>query len=196
MDDYVTVANTGSDFSTVPFTWTAWVKADQLPSAAAQNKNIVIMGHSSAPWTAYEIWADDAGNVFKWTVRDSGGTARTVVADSALVANRWYHIAAILDSNYKSRLYIDGVLQSQTQSNASLFAPNSNLILGGNSSTNQGWDGPIDDIRFYKRALSPGEVKALYDSTKPIQFIRQTGLTANGETTPHSASFSTLPSVS
>jgi hypothetical protein len=76
------------------------------------------------------------------------------------IDGQWHHIAGTRD-NTSLKLYIDGVLIATTPSTAVDFGSwllhNYRLGYGFGSY----WKGSMDDLRFYKRVLSPSEIIAL-----------------------------------
>ncbi len=68
--------------------------------------------------------------------------------------------------------YINGVMIESQKASPPQKAPNGRpLLIGGfleaGSETKGRFNGEMDDIRIYNRALSAEEVKALYDLEKP-----------------------------
>ena len=83
--------------------------------------------------------------------------------------NQWMHIAYIASNNLK--IYINGVEKdSQSVGGATGEAINS-MVLGDFEDPISGrcWQGKMDDVRIYNRALSGADIKAIYDyeSTPP-----------------------------
>ena len=78
---------------------------------------------------------------------------------TAPIDGQWHHLAATRD-NTSLKLYIDGVLIGTAPSPAEslLGALHSYCLAYGGGSY---WVGSIDDVRFYKKVLSPAEVTAL-----------------------------------
>jgi len=76
----------------------------------------------------------------------------------------WHHIAAVYDAN-KSRIYYDSTLVEETNATGSINLVDAKIIIGkdvvGNSCF---WNGLIDEIRIYNRALTESEILELYDS--------------------------------
>jgi len=76
---------------------------------------------------------------------------------TAPINGLWHHIAATRD-NTSLKLYIDGVLIGTAPSTAVDFGSwvlhNYRLGYGGGAY----WKGSLDDVRFYKRVLSPSEI--------------------------------------
>jgi hypothetical protein len=79
--------------------------------------------------------------------------------------NRWYHVAGVAGSN-GMRLYLDGNLLSESAENVKIAAA-SPLIIGGSGSLRQWYfDGLIDEVMVFKKALSTDDIKTLYESMK------------------------------
>lgn len=84
----------------------------------------------------------------------------------------WCHIAGTFDQAAgEIRVYINGVLQA-TKSGLSLVPGQNNVRLHigtGRESAYQVFDGLMDDVRVYDRALRPAEIRSLaeLDSSKP-----------------------------
>ena len=81
----------------------------------------------------------------------------------------WEHRVGLWDGK-KVKLYVNGKLAASKEG---LAGPMDN-VSGGNLNFGVGWDlegdyfqGDMDDIRIYNRALSEAEVKALYEFEKP-----------------------------
>ena len=99
-----------------------------------------------------------------------GGNAYDVVSNDIAVEGQWYHIACLLGTG-GMLLYVDGVLQTDTDANTLSFAD-----LGGMTEVTFGkwkvadaahpWDGYIGEVRLYNRRLTPLEVQHNYLATK------------------------------
>ncbi|MCV6636468.1 fibro-slime domain-containing protein [Candidatus Albibeggiatoa sp. nov. NOAA] len=80
---------------------------------------------------------------------------------NGLEAQRWHHLAFILNNN-KISLYVDGEhLHTVTSKYNSDIENNSNLqfMLGGTVENYQWMYGLIDEVRFYNRVLTEAEIK-------------------------------------
>lgn len=85
---------------------------------------------------------------------------------------QWYHVTVVYDSNSIANMpmfYINGVayppdviFSSPLGSNVSDAALP--LRIGGQGGI-RFFDGTIDDVRIYNRALSPAEVQAIFNGT-------------------------------
>ncbi|HUV41749.1 MAG TPA: LamG domain-containing protein, partial [Sedimentisphaerales bacterium] len=72
--------------------------------------------------------------------------------------NQWHHVAAVYDGS-KMYLYVDGRLDAVKNASGSLKVSTANVYIGGNPS--QSFNGLIDDVLIYNRALSKSEIEYL-----------------------------------
>ena len=162
--NYVTVDTGGSQ--TVfdggeAMTVSAWVKGSLDNYGAYISKN----GESNGWQMRYK---DTYRSV--WTTR--GGSSGHGDMEGNLATNvttGWHMLTMTYDGSGKT-IYIDGVLDSKTQAATGTISPSSDLLafgakLLGGSVTSPCFNGLLDDICFYNRALSLGEVQAIYNST-------------------------------
>ncbi|WP_341225730.1 LamG-like jellyroll fold domain-containing protein [uncultured Arcticibacterium sp.] len=82
------------------------------------------------------------------------------------IANVWYHVVAARDDN-TTKIYLNAVKEGEvTYTNPSIFYPD--LYLGGHKTFNRWYfNGALDDLRIYNRALSDAEIQAIYNAEKP-----------------------------
>ena len=91
----------------------------------------------------------------------SGGGGNNIYNDNNLRDSTWHHATAVKSTD-EFLLYIDGVLASKIKDETKRETVEASLHIGENYKNNY-YDGSIDDIRIYDRALSTEEVKALYE---------------------------------
>lgn len=103
----------------------------------------------------------------------SQGTWVCVVSVTAVPTGSWHHIAGVAGGGTMS-IYVDGTLSASVPDPFVTLSPtvadlNLPLVIGSVYPYGQGWAGnefasflgTLDDVRVYKRALSPEEVAAL-----------------------------------
>jgi hypothetical protein len=82
----------------------------------------------------------------------------------------WQMLTLTIEKGYQA-LYLDGEMQNEKrdsdESGKDIIYSDLPLFIGFSGFHDQHWVGSIDDVRIYNRALSEGEVKALYDLEKP-----------------------------
>ena len=103
---------------------------------------------------------------------------RECLSDATVTNDQWHHAAATYDGQ-TLKLYVDGVLQKQTVSASGEIAPNSHdLTLGMNRSSPSGsekeisFEGAIDEVTLFKRALDDAEINKVMSAVKP-KFTKQ-----------------------
>jgi hypothetical protein len=105
----------------------------------------------------------------------------TVSSDDAISGGSWIHVAAMLDRSASPatdqiKLYLNGVKQTVATNDYQYTAPTAlnfdnsfkftiGARHGGGSSYAFPYWGPIDDVQFYKVALTDGQVQTLYTTT-------------------------------
>lgn len=105
-------------------------------------------------------------NQIQFSVHDAG-TDRAIVSDTTLTANQWYFLCGVWTAASNTvQLYIDAVVQT-TAGDTSTVSPGTAgfLNIGRRSDadpTNTFYDGLIDDLRVYTRALPLDEIQAIF----------------------------------
>jgi hypothetical protein len=83
------------------------------------------------------------------------------VGKKTININTWYHVAFVKSEN-SFTFYVDGVLTGVLTGSS---INNSNGINAIGTRGNYMWNGQIDDVRIYNRALRPEEIRYLYETT-------------------------------
>jgi len=159
-DDYVEVPDSANLDLTGAISIDAWVKRESLGEAVfATNKR----GFTD-PKTGYGLNArvDDH---FSGTVFGKFGH----ISSATVPVGTWVHIAWTYDRTAgKSRLYLNGVLDSVETHNDPIVTNDDPLTIGGKLRKYAGGfvfgGGAADEVEIYNRALTAAEVKAIYDA--------------------------------
>ncbi len=163
VDDYVDVGGIG-DMGNI-FTISAWVKPDTAP----QGDSYAVIATNGFPGSNrdYKVILQDDGTG-KFRVNIGNGTTFASASDTiSYVANTWYFVVGTFDGA-TLRYYRDGIEISTTSSSLTTFTTSAFRVGNGrsNDTTEENYfDGTIDDVRIYNRALSAGEVAQLYTQT-------------------------------
>jgi hydrogenase maturation factor HypE len=94
------------------------------------------------------------------------GTPLDAQGASAVALNTWTHLAVSYDGT-TLRLYVNGVEVGSRAVASPLLTSTGVLRLGGNSVWGEFFQGRIDEVRLYNRALGPAEIQA--DMNAPVQ---------------------------
>jgi hypothetical protein len=102
-------------------------------------------------------------DTFVFGVSSASGLAPEVDSTVTVTTNVWYHVAGVRGSNY-IQLYVNGLLDGQANADFPQDYGNYPLFFG--SSGQPYWDrklsGSLDEVSLYNRALSAGEIAAIY----------------------------------
>jgi hypothetical protein len=72
--------------------------------------------------------------------------------------DEWHHVAAVFDSA-NMMIYLDGALDNSVPTTEKIGSCNANLLIGENpEAAGRYWDGLIDEVLIYDRALSAEEI--------------------------------------
>jgi hypothetical protein len=155
----VSVPDSNSLDLTSGMTLEAWVK----PTTLGAFKTVVL---KEAPGDlSYGMYASSAYGG-SGVSRPSAWIAGTDVgATTALPTGAWSHLAATYDRT-SFKLYINGTQVASKAFTGAITPSTGALKIGGNSIWGEYFNGQIDEIRVYNRALSPSEIAA--DRDAPI----------------------------
>jgi hypothetical protein len=175
------IAIPATTLSSNAYTYAMWVKINTLPPSGSL-ASIISIGNSG-------ILGDQCININNNYSGNSGFIASSYRASGADFAvtgvlpsvGVWYHIASVRDiAANKIKIYVNGTKISES-SLATSAAGYSTPVLGfigartpGNTSY---FDGTIDDVRIYTRALSDAEMSQLYVSQGPLILTAMTDKT-------------------
>src|SRR5262249_13590377 len=113
---------------------------------------------------SYSIWLQN-GNLYGG-ISDITGANSSIAVPFTPNAGQWYHVAFTFDDATKQQiLYLNGARVAFSMPNLSIGYDNHPLYLGAdvnNGSLNTFLQGRIDEAALYSRALSAGEIAAIY----------------------------------
>ncbi|HEY9229854.1 MAG TPA: LamG-like jellyroll fold domain-containing protein, partial [Gemmatimonadaceae bacterium] len=150
-NSFVTIPHAASLNLTAGMTIEAWV----YPTATGGYATVVMKEKPGAlVYTLYGRAPTNPGVHF-----DVGGTERQLNAPSMLALNTWSHVAGTFDGSM-SRLFVNGI-EIASQAFAGPISTSTGAVrIGGNAVWGEYFNGRIDDVRIYNRALTAAEVVA------------------------------------
>jgi hypothetical protein len=160
--DYVDCGNDGRFDIENAISIAAWVKVRSLDAAW---QPIIAKGDS-----AWRLQRNKLTSMLKFNCAGpmtwEGGNRWSGITTSAAVDDgRWHHVAGVYDGS-EFLVYVDGKLDASREASGPL-ATNRYPVCIGENFEQQGscWNGWIDDVRIYGRALSAEEVARLHKDT-------------------------------
>ncbi|HKZ14413.1 MAG TPA: LamG domain-containing protein [Solirubrobacterales bacterium] len=157
-EDVIKIPDSSPLDFTEEFTLEAWVR----PSGA-ENRDAPLIDKQAGGGLGYFLY--EGGSVSDRPKGAAEEEQEIVVAEEPLDAHAWSHVALTFDGD-RTRLYVDGELVDNGAAEP-IPVTEGDLEIGGSTSTGDWFDGKIDEVRVYDRALSKAEVQA--DSATPIQ---------------------------
>ncbi len=144
VNDYV--IHTGNVVPSGDFTMQAWVK----PLANGPDSYGAIFISQSQIWIAINSTGKLGGTVFGDSIKPVSNVAATL--------GNWYLVTLVYHSSGTlSNLYVNGVLQTDTLVHTAVYT-GTTVEFGVPASHSRYYNGLIDDVRIYNRALSADEI--------------------------------------
>ena len=151
-NDWVTVPDASALDLTTGMTLEAWVR----PTAATSDWTTVVFKEQSGNY-AYGLYGNTGTN--RPSVNGViGGVDRDIRGAATLPLNTWTHLAGTYDGA-NLRLYVGGALVATQAATGSIATSTGVLHIGGNLVWGEWFEGLIDEIRIYNRALTQAEIQ-------------------------------------
>ena len=181
VDDYVVIP-TDSGINPIDGSWTveAWITVPTIPPS---DHNYPIMAkHDGDMDNGYALLVSYDGNVHYMVDHYKGPVYKAI---GTISTNSWYHVTGVLDKSTNNlNMFVNGFQTGSTSiSGLGTINPSNPLWIGryhrGSRSRYEYFNGIIDEIRIYNRALTAEEIKAEYEQGT-------TALTLTKSAAPHS----------
>ena len=164
VNDKVTIPNSSSTQVGDKFTFEAKIKPTALPGST----NLSLLGSTTG-----------GPNAFLWNAKPTlakTGSGDISQATATVATGSWYHVAFTKNGS-TTKLYIDGQDVTGSVTNYTMATVSSALTLASNGTAANKWfNGMMDDVRIYNRALGPQEV--LENSTTPVAAAENSTVTS------------------
>lgn len=154
---YVTLTGYNGITGSAARTCSAWVKT----TAAGTIRPIIAWG-TTATGSKWVVTVDTTGH-FRVEISSGSITSSATINDGT-----WHHVAVTFADDgtpniSDAKLYIDSVLDTSP----TVVAKALNTVAGtaaqiGRDQSSRLWNGALDDVRLYDRALSTAEIEAIY----------------------------------
>jgi hypothetical protein len=158
----------GADFDVTDHTISFWVKLESTPGSTMG----MVCRYADATNRTFYVYINGSNQV-QYIVR--GASASNIVVGPTVSTGGWYHIVARYDDTNKTiELDVNGTNYSNTAT-AGIRADNiTDLEIGQLNGAY--FDGIIDEVGFWSRTLTDGEVAQLYNSGAGLAYPFGVGL--------------------
>ncbi|MGP8199281.1 MAG: LamG domain-containing protein [Limisphaerales bacterium] len=173
VDDQIEVANSASISPSNALTVAAWI----LPLAYEDDKHCVSKGmNENYTYRSYSLqgpWSDGT-----WHAVVSFAAGEVTTASSSMAAlGQWSHVLMSYDGTAVN-LYVNGQLSAAQPASGPINQTSWGLLIGSHhfdaGSPDYWFNGDIDDVRIYNRALPSNEVQQLYAfESQPIVSLKK-----------------------
>ena len=153
-DDYVLVSTINNNNIVDEMTLEVWIYPYTLNCYSAQDCTIV----NGGPASDMQFTTNDNLD-FRFCTQYA--TSCVTVPISDLTVDKWQHVAGVWDGS-NCYLYIDGVLKGQDVC-AGIVVPTS-LYIGQHTAGARAFNGSMDEVKLWSRALSSQEINASINS--------------------------------
>lgn len=167
-NDYVNVKAlnlTGSNISVE-----AWIK----PLVAIQNAYARIVSTYNGINSSFMMAYDSTGTKVRMLVTTSSGSQTAISTTSLTDTTKWYHCVGVYNGS-NVQIFINNVNENSQSISGNLSNTGNNLGIGSDYNGGNYYQGTIDEVRIYNRALSSEEIQYSYNYKTPMN---RTGLVA------------------
>jgi hypothetical protein len=167
VNDYVEIPDSDSLDTGTQFTVDAWFNTDDVdkvdPGTGSKTQTIVMYGFDPADGKNNPLHIRD-GKLFL-AIRGYGPGFEDLVGITSVNSNTWYHAAVTYDGT-TAKIYLNGALEDSKVSSMNMNT-NSRVTIGRyqnplNLGTYFHFDGLIDEVEIFNRALSFAEIRTIY----------------------------------
>ncbi|WP_456478634.1 outer membrane protein assembly factor BamB family protein [Geoglobus ahangari] len=158
VDDYAEVADDDSLDLSSQFTVALWFKVVSWPEYYG-----CLIDKGTSGQRTYSVYTLSDGKIWYATHNSSGELWK--IYQAGIQAGKWYHVAVTANGSVM-KLFINGVYVDQRSAQGPYTTYDYPLSMGRRHIYNDlKFNGIIDEVRIYSKALTPEEVKMLYYST-------------------------------
>lgn len=158
LDDYIDCGSDASLMSVDSVSVAAWIKPGALGGARriASSDDGLVGGYTLG------VYHDDR---IEFGIQVGGNTPtlnRDVPGGTVLEQDLWYHVVGVYNKGYGIRTYVNGALDRELKTSKVAGISAGPLLLGrGLPGEENGWQGLLDDVRVYRKALTADEINGV-----------------------------------
>ena len=163
MDDQITVPHNANQNGGTQITIDAWINPTSIihGQPIAQKRSSGNIGGYTFE-TTHSPFAPDNG--LQWAIMIAGAYHILQTPANVLTIGTFQHVAATYDGT-TMRIYVDGVEKANMAASGSIDPTTDPVLIGRNAANNTiVWNGLIDELEIFNRALSQAEIAAIFNA--------------------------------
>ena len=163
VNDYLQIPYSQSINFTQPFSISLWSNYDNTMSGNYNSLVLKVYDGSNNP--QYRFGRNGATNFGSFTYKNSSGYV-DVISTIAYWVNSWHYYVLNVFSNkidfWRDSVLIESISHTLNMENTGNF----DMYIGYNLQDGSYWNGSVDELLIYNRALSELEIRYLYERDK------------------------------
>lgn len=146
--------------SAYPITLAAWIRTTVTPPGST-GLSIVNLVDKDASDVRYQIYVNSLGTA-SVEATDGGGSNGNGTSD--VTDGDWHYIVGVFTSTTNREIYVDGIREARDTNPVTFNSAVDHFSIGreGGTSPTDFFNGDIDEVRVYTRAITEAEIKRLY----------------------------------
>lgn len=166
-DDYIALP--GFNNLNESFTITAWIRADRID----KDQRIFVDDEKNSGGFAFSL-GDGGDGQLRFFNRYSSSSADILDSSAVITKNVWYHVAAVHDFTTKTKqIFVNGVAVATKNYTGTWGTDTGTASIGGETNaagseatSNWRFDGSIDEVRVYAKAMNSAEITTVMNETR------------------------------
>ncbi|KXK09361.1 MAG: hypothetical protein UZ20_WS6002000576 [candidate division WS6 bacterium OLB21] len=157
---YIEIGNSANLNPTTEITIETWIKWNINPASGAQWAQIINKNVDNQ----YQIQHNYNNSTFEFAIR-TNVNRRYVLGTTVPQQGIWYHVVGTYNGS-SMRIYVNGNLENTISLTGTIQSSTTPLRIGSRTSGDRFFNGDIDEVAIYNRALTGTEISSRYNSGK------------------------------
>ena len=154
-----------ADIGLVDFTHEFWMYNDNAYSVWGQTLSLYKIRRMVCGPNIQLAGYPGCANCFSCGVKDTGGWKGVSIPAADLTASTWHHVAFVSDAGTDISIYLNGVpKQTITVGAIEAYTNRNNVLAADDLAAGGFFNGKLDEVRFWSRALTGAEIAASYNN--------------------------------
>lgn len=160
------IVNHSGELSSSEYTRMGWINPDEFGSDIRRTFSTFDNSTATPENSGYGTFTRESG-VIEHDHYDSNKDKINLQSSSTINTNTWTHVSVTFDGG-THKIYLNASEDAKSSQQSGTNSNTADFEIGNTPHTNsESFDGQIDDVRHYNRALKESEITNIYNATKP-----------------------------